>query len=118
VASWGDGEAEVFAIREDGALWDRYWDGARWHDWESLGGVFVGHPAACALDADRIDVFAVGTDGVLRHRYWDGSRWVEWTEVSEAPRDANAVACGWSGNRLDLFARVADGELWYCALEG
>ena len=63
VASWGDGgECELFAIHDDGELRDRYWDGARWHDWESLGAGFAGQPAAAARDADRIDVLAFGTD--------------------------------------------------------
>jgi hypothetical protein len=116
-AAWGDtGETEVFALHEDGQVWDRYWDGKSWHPWESLGGAFSGHPAAAARDADRIDVFAIGTDGVLRHRWWDGRRWVEWEEVAGAPRGGRAVDCVWSGTRLDVFVWGADGQLHYADL--
>jgi hypothetical protein len=116
-AAWGDaGEVEVFALQQDGALWDRYWDGAHWHEWESLGGEFTGQPAAAARDADRIDVLGIGTDGVLRHRWWDGTRWVEWREVPGAPRGGRAVTAAWSGSRLDVFVWGADGALHYADL--
>ena len=29
---------EVFAVLDDGELWNRYWDRMCWHQWESLGG--------------------------------------------------------------------------------
>ena len=116
-AAWGDrGETEVFAIHDDGRLWDRYWDGGSWHAWDSLGGDFSGQPAAAARDADRIDVFAIGTDGMLRHRWWDGARWVEWREVPGAPRGGRAVSCVWSGERLDVFVWGDDGGLHYADL--
>src|SRR5207249_4059351 len=67
-AAWGDaGETEVFAVHDDGQVWDRYWDGKTWHAWESLGGAFIGQPAGAARGADRIDVFAISIDGALRH---------------------------------------------------
>ena len=116
-AAWGAaGETEVFALDDDGQVWDRYWDGKTWHGWESLGGAFTGQPAAAARDADRIDVFAIGTDGLLRHRWWDGKRWVEWRDVAGAPSGGRAVACVWSGRRLDVFVWGADGGLHYADL--
>ncbi len=116
VASWGDGgECELFAIHDDGELRDRYWDGSRWHDWESLGAGFTGQPAAAARDADRIDVLAFGIDGRLRHRWWDGTRWVDWEVVADAP-SGDAVSCVWSGARLDVFVAKRGAELWYRAL--
>jgi hypothetical protein len=115
-AAWGDGETEVFALHDDGQLWNRYWDKTSWHEWESLGGTFAGEPAAAARDADRIDVFAIGADSLLRHRWWDGRRWVEWRTVEDAPRGARAVSCAWSGGRLDVFVWGADGALHYADL--
>jgi hypothetical protein len=102
VASWGTEEVEIFAIHDDGDLRDRYWDGTRWHEWESLGSGFAGEPGACARGADRIDVFAFGGDGQLRHRWWNGSEWVQWEIVADAPR-GDAVSCVWTGDRLDVF---------------
>lgn len=116
VASWGDGgECELFAIHDDGELRDRYWDGSRWHDWESLGAGFTGQPAAAACGADRIDVFAFGTDRRLRHRWWDGARWVDWELVDAAP-EGDAVSCAWSGDRLDVFVAKRGAALWYRSL--
>ena len=110
----------MWAIHEDGRLYDRYWDGSSWHQWESLGapeGVGLhGQPAAAARDADRIDVLALGGDGQLWRRWWDGSRWVEWRPVPGVPEGATAVAADWVGERLDVYVRDASGELWYLAL--
>jgi len=74
---------EVFAILDDGELWNRYWDGAGWHAWESLGGELeVGvTPAASSWGADRLDVFARGRDRATWHRWWDGTRWVPWERL-------------------------------------
>jgi hypothetical protein len=72
---------ELFAVFGDGELWDRYWDGRAWHDWESLGGSLEGPPAATSAGADRIDVFVPGRDRQTWHRWWDGSRWVEWEKL-------------------------------------
>jgi hypothetical protein len=116
-AAWGtSGETEIFAIHDDGQVWDRYWDGKAWHAWESLGGAFAGQPASAARDADRIDVFAIGADGVLRHRWWDGTHWVHWIDVAGAPHGGRAVGCVWSGGRLDVFVWGADGALHYADL--
>jgi len=78
--AWGDEPMEVFAIFADGRLWDRYWDGATWHPWESLEGELQpgSTPAAAASGPDRLDVIALGRDGQTWQRWWDGSRWVPW----------------------------------------
>jgi hypothetical protein len=113
-AAWGtDGEIEVFAVHDDGQLWNRYWDGTRWHEWEPMGGSFVGQPAACARDADHIDVFAIGRSGVLSHRLWNGLSWSDWAFFEGGPDNAHAVSCAWNGDRLDVFLWAEDGSLLY-----
>ena len=79
MTAWAVDQMEVFAVFPDGTLWDRYWDGASWHPWESLGGeLAIGPtPAASSWGADRLDVFATGIDGETWHRWWDGTRWVD-----------------------------------------
>lgn len=116
-ASWGEHEVQVFAIHEDGQIWNRYWDGEAWHPWEPMGGAFRGHPAASAREADRIDVMAIDVSGELRHRFWNGTEWVPWRAVPGAPREGRAVTCSWTGARLDVFVFGADGGLWYAALD-
>ena len=115
-ASWGREEVQLFAIRPDGQVWNRYWDGTGWHPWEEMGGSFEGQPAASARDADRIDVMAIERGGRVMHRWWDGSGWVPWEPVEGAPEDAAAVECSWVGDRLDVFVRDADGGLHYMAI--
>jgi hypothetical protein len=80
VTAWDDEPMEVFAIFDDGALWDRYWDGTTWHAWESLGGELEpgSTPAATSNGAERLDVLALGRDGRTWHRWWNGSDWVPW----------------------------------------
>ncbi len=82
--AWAVDQLQVFAVFPDGHLWNRYWDGATWHDWESLGGELdaTARPGASSWSADRIDVFARGRNGRIWHRWWDGSRWVEWEQLS------------------------------------
>jgi hypothetical protein len=83
VTAWAEGQLEVFAIMDDGALWDRYWDGTKWHEWESLGGELdpTATPAASSWGADRLDVFAIGVDGGTWHRWWDGAHWADWVRA-------------------------------------
>ena len=83
VTAWGDEPMEVFAIFDDGQLWDRYWDGTNWHPWESLGGDLQAGstPAAAAGGPDRLDVLALGRDGQTWQRWWDGREWVAWRVV-------------------------------------
>ena len=83
VTAWAVDRMEVFAVFDDGELWDRYWDGESWHAWESLGGSLAlgSAPAASSWGADRLDVFAAGVDGLTWHRWWDGTRWVEWERL-------------------------------------
>ena len=84
VTAWGDEPMEVFAIFDDGALWDRYWDGTTWHPWESLGGELEtgSTPAATSNGPDRLDVLAAGRDGRTWHRWWNGSEWVPWRDAA------------------------------------
>lgn len=116
VASWGTFESEIFAVHDDGQLWDRYWDGSSWHEWESLGGAFAGTPAAAARDGGRIDVLAIGRDGIVRQRWWDGSQWVTWRDVPGAPPGALAVACSWIGGELRVFVVGPDRAVSYLVL--
>ena len=84
VTAWGVDQLEVFAVFDDGALWDRDRHGTAWaaRGSRSAESFAVGAtPAASSWGPDRLDVFAAGTDGSTWHRWWDGSRWVEWEQL-------------------------------------
>jgi hypothetical protein len=51
-------------------MWHRWWDGAAWGGWESLGGVIPSGPDCVAWGPNRLDCFAPGTDNALYHRWW------------------------------------------------
>ena len=53
VTAWAPDRMEVFAVFPDGALWNRYWDGASWHAWESLGGRSRRRPTPAASSLGR-----------------------------------------------------------------
>ena len=83
MTAWAVDQLQVFAVFPDGELWNRYWDGASWHPWESLGGELEPAPARRHRPGrpDRIDVWAPGRDGRTWHRFWDGTRWVDWEQL-------------------------------------
>ena len=70
MVAWGPNRLDIFAMGTDSALYHRWWDGANWGGWESLGGTLESPPKAVAWSANRLDVFAVGTDSALWHRRW------------------------------------------------
>jgi hypothetical protein len=91
VTCWSEDDMELFAVFDDGELWDRYWDGTGWHAWESLGtagGGFVGAAAATSDGPDRLDVLAPARDGRIWHRWWDGAQWVPWERLVPGPNPA------------------------------
>lgn len=81
VTAWAPDALEIFAVFDNGALWDRYW--TTWHPWEALGGDLASDaaPAASSWGPDRLGVFATGRDRLTWHRFWDGTRWVDWERL-------------------------------------
>ena len=45
VSSWAPNRLDTFVRGTDDALWHKWWDGASWSGWESLGGVLTSEPA-------------------------------------------------------------------------
>ena len=80
--AWAVDEMQVFAIFPDGQLWNRYWDGSYWHDWESLGGELdPATPAAVLVGARSHRRLRARSRRQIWHRWWDGTRWVEWERL-------------------------------------
>lgn len=67
---------DIFAKGMDNSyLQSTFRDNFQWSDWESLGGDFVGEPAAVAWGPERLDVVGLGTDGSYLWKYWNGTTW-------------------------------------------
>src|SRR5260370_17986719 len=73
---------DIFAVGTDSALWHRWWDGASWGGWESLGGILDSPPGVVSWATNRLDQFALVTDHALWHRWWDGSSWGAWESLA------------------------------------
>ena len=106
----GHNRLDVFAEGTDGKLKHKWWDGSKWHDWQTLGGTFKGMPAAVSWGPDRIDIFVRGMDDHLGHLWWNGNSWQGWEDLGGPITSAPAVA-SWGANRLDVFAAGPDGNL-------
>lgn len=90
----------------------KYWNGRRWSDWESLGGILESIPAVVSHASDRIDVYAKGTDSALWHLEWTGSQWKAWESIGGVIQSPPAVA-SWGKDRIDVFALGTDHALWH-----
>jgi len=66
-ASWGPDRLDLFTIGEDGAVYQRPWDGS-WENWVNLGGRTGYGPAAISRFANILDVFVIGADNACYHK--------------------------------------------------
>jgi len=112
VVAWGPNRLDAFAVGTDHAMWHRWWNGASWGGWESLGGVLTSLPNAVSWGPNRLDIFALGANHAMWHRWWDGSRWGGWESLGGIlTSPPNAVS--WGPNRLDIFALGTDNAVWH-----
>lgn len=141
--SCGTDHMGIFIRGPQGDLMLKWWDGTRWSEFTSLGWPEVpdpiyppvsvalplmGPPAACSWGPGRMDVFARGPGGEMLHRSWDGKRWSRFeslgmpTASDPEPRcipfTGAVTACTWGVNRLDVFARALDGNLYHACWDG
>ena len=137
---------ERIALFVRGTLGDlmlKWWDGKRWSEFGSLGwpqvpdeiypavevaAPLTGPPAACSWGTGRIDVFARGSGGEVLHKWWDGKAWSPFeslgmpvtadTEPAPLPSTGAIAACSWGEDRLDVFTRAVDGNLYHASWDG
>jgi hypothetical protein len=116
--SWGGSDrVDVFARGTDFAMWHRWWDGAQWTAWESLGGGFTSGPAAVSRGPNRLDVFGRGGDGAVWMNSWTGTQWTGWSSLGGViTSDPAAVVYG--PERIAVFARGTDNALWVTVNNG
>jgi SpoIID/LytB domain protein len=110
------GRLDAFAVGRGGALYlnSRATASSAWTGWTSLGGSFVGRPAAISAGG-YVDVFAHGADGNLWHRWRrPAGDWAPWRVLVAAPPIAPTAGLGAAatGNGFQhVFYREVDGSL-------
>jgi hypothetical protein len=138
----GNRRMGIFGRGASGHLLLKWWSGASWSPFASLGAPeerdptypavlrpvpLSGPPAACGGGSTRLDVFARGPAGDLLHRVWDGKGWSAFESLGWAHGPAggapvsftgSSLACVWDRYRLDVFARAADGRLYNAYWDG
>ncbi len=132
----------VVARGSGGDLLLKWWNGASWTAFVSLGAPqerdsvypavlravpLSGSPAAAGGGSTRLDVVARGPGGDLLHKWWDGKIWSAFQSLglphpgsppAPAPFSGASLACVWGRYRLDVFARAADGKLYNAFWDG
>ncbi len=115
-ASSNVGRVDVVARAGDNSYWWRSQVGGAWSGWQSLGGGFVGGPAATSWGPDVLVVFGIGYDGALWNNLWNGSGWSGWVSLGR-PAGRQLVgkpgAVSWGVSRLDVFVRDTTGAGWH-----
>jgi hypothetical protein len=113
VASWGTNRLDVFYRGQDGALYQKYFDGQwRGHVKLTADNVIHSHPTAVSWGPNRIDVFARGASGGIVQIYWDGTAWRQHDGLSLAVPMYHGLGVSSRGvGKLDLFYRGNDNAL-------
>lgn len=115
-ASAGPNRADVVFIDSANRVRHGYWTGSTWVTPADLGqppgGLAAGiGVAASAYDVNRMIILAVNTSQTLYQRRFDGFGWGPWESMNGATNATPAVV-SWSPNRIDVFVRGLDNQLW------
>jgi subtilisin len=76
------GSVHVFVRGADRALWEKTWNGEKWSEWTSLGGVLRSGPSVTSPAAGQIHVFARFANDSYWRKRWSGEEgWSRWEPV-------------------------------------
>jgi hypothetical protein len=116
----------IFVRGADGAVYHNYLVGLfdqSLKQWEPLGGLITGAPAAVYVGSGVIDVYARGLDDRLYQRWWDGAQWNPtdrwYLHDDGAFRLASSPAViAWGDNQREVYAQGTDGAVWTKSFDG
>ncbi len=91
-------------------MWHRWWNGAAWGGWVSLGGYIKSTPS-CVSGLGRIECFGVSYNAQLHRKQSLGGIWLPWTSLGGGLTSAPECVARFP-NRIDCFARSWDWALW------
>jgi hypothetical protein len=123
-----DGRLEIFAVGDDGAVWQHY-QTAPSNGWLAPGTwISRGHPPGIALESlsigcnldSRLEIFAAGEDGAVWHQWqsvpnggWNPpGAWLSRGHPPDVELARPAVGRN-ADCRLEIFAVGTDGALWH-----
>jgi hypothetical protein len=121
-----DGRQELFALAEDGALWQKWQltPNNGWSEWKSMGtpgsGITLSNQFTVGRNQDgRQEVFVLGSDGNL-WQIWQtapNGGWSDWGKLGQPPvgiRHSDRITVGENEDgRQELFAVGGDDALWH-----
>jgi hypothetical protein len=111
------GSIDLFIQGADNALWRRHFSAGAWvPNWERVGGVIIGAPAAISLGSGNIAVFVQGADNHLWLASLSGTTWT-WTLVGGVLGSGPAAVSA-APAASDAFVRGTDGALWHWSSVG
>ena len=114
-------QSSVFTLGADNAIWLNLFDSIKgtWSGWQSLGGSWIGAPAAASWGPDRLDVCARGTDAQIHHGLLDSTAsspaWA-WENLG-APNNTAALSdpamVSKEVGHLEIFVVGSDGAMYH-----
>ena len=107
----GTGSEAVVVRGEDNQVYIRFFTGAQWQPWETLGGNTLGAPAVISQGPNNLDVFARNYDSTLIHRWWNGSQWSSWEQLSGWQMVGNPAPISWGSGQEAVFIRGTNNAL-------
>lgn len=125
LVSWGKDRLDIFARQADGNVYIKSWVADHWvpsqQGWATLGAPAgtraVGHVSGVSWSPNHLHLLVSGADGMQYFKAWDGpnNRWVPsqlgWDSLG-GPMVGDSKMVSWGPDRLDVFARKADGNLY------
>jgi hypothetical protein len=107
----------LFVRGTDNNLWQKWWTGSGWSEWQNLsalgGGKIAGGPGAVAMDPGRFDVAARMPDNTVGHWYYYNSIWY-FDNLGSPPGGilGDPDLASEQGGDLHVFVEGADENLW------
>jgi hypothetical protein len=110
----------VFVRGLDGNLWQKWWTGSYWTEWQNLsalvGGPIASSPSAVSAAGGKLTVVARMPDNHVGVWSWNGSSWT-WQELAGEVEGDPGIASG-AENTVAVFAQGLDGNLWVTSTPG
>jgi hypothetical protein len=109
----------VVAVRNDGTLIHRHFDGSAWQPtstWDEIGTGYAGTPVGLQWSPDYMSILGVSTSDEMLYNYGDGATWA--SENKGGSLIGRPVAVSWGRNRIAILAHGTDDNLYSLIWDG